>query len=247
MPVTPIPSAAPRLQFGPFELLAARKMLLEEGRPVRLGGRAIDILIALTERAGDLVTKDELTARAWPDAVVDDANLRVHVAAVRKVLGDGQGGARYIVNVSGRGYRFVAPIRRADQDTAIPATSSAGSHANNLPAPVVRMIGRNETVATLAAQLRQRRFVSVVGPGGMGKSTVAQAAAVEVVASDRIAARYVDLAAIAEPRLVAAALATVLGLSVPSDGPVPESGRVPAARTDADPVRQLRACDWSGR
>jgi predicted ATPase/DNA-binding winged helix-turn-helix (wHTH) protein len=221
LPLKPAPPAEQRLQFGPFELLPAQKTLLEEGRPVRLGGRAVELLIALTQRAGDLITKDELTARAWPGAVVDDANLRVHVSALRKVLGDGQDSARYIVNVSGRGYRFVAPVLRRDPPAAAPDIAAAGDRAQNLPAPVVRMIGRGDIVRTLGAQLRLRRFVSVIGPGGIGKSTVALAAAAELTQADRIQARYVDLAAIADPGLVAAALATVLGLSVPSDGPVP--------------------------
>jgi DNA-binding winged helix-turn-helix (wHTH) protein len=93
--------------FGPFRLFPAHKLLLEGDAPVRIGSRALDILIALVERAGDLVTKKELLVSAWPTTTVDEANLRVHIAGLRKLLGDGQSGARYIVNVAGRGYRFV--------------------------------------------------------------------------------------------------------------------------------------------
>ena len=108
------------MAFGPFRLIPARGILVEGDKPCRLGSRAMDILLALVERAGETVSKQDLLARAWPGTFVDDANLRVHVAALRKVLGDGQSGARYIVNVMGRGYCFVAPVREVD-GTGIPA------------------------------------------------------------------------------------------------------------------------------
>src|SRR5471030_1779588 len=84
--------------FGRFQLLRGQKMLLDCGNPVRLGSRALEILIALTERAGEVVTKAELIALVWPSTYVDEANLRVHIAALRKVLGDGADGSRFIVN-----------------------------------------------------------------------------------------------------------------------------------------------------
>ena len=97
--------------FGPFRLLLAQRLLLEGERPVRLGSRATDILIALVERAGDLVGKSELMTLVWPDTFVEEGNLKVNVAALRRALGDGQGGRRHIVTTTGQGYRFVAPIR----------------------------------------------------------------------------------------------------------------------------------------
>jgi DNA-binding winged helix-turn-helix (wHTH) protein len=105
------------LAFGPFELFRGKKVLLEEGRPVRLGSRAFDILTALVERAGEVVGKNELMTYAWPNTFVEESNLRVHVASLRKILGDGHGGVRYIVNVSGRGYSFVASVGRAQSAT----------------------------------------------------------------------------------------------------------------------------------
>ena len=89
--------------FGSFRLIPARRMLSEEGKTMRIGGRALDILAALLERAGETISKEELIARAWPDTVVEEAALRVHVAALRKTLGDGRAGKRYIANLSGRG------------------------------------------------------------------------------------------------------------------------------------------------
>ena len=87
-------------------------MLLEDGKPLRLGSRALDILVTLVESAGETIRKDQLIARTWPDTVVDEGALRVHVAALRKALGDGRAGKRYIANIPGRGYSFVAPVTR---------------------------------------------------------------------------------------------------------------------------------------
>jgi DNA-binding winged helix-turn-helix (wHTH) protein len=99
--------------FGPFRLSVTGRVLEKGSVPVRLGSRALDILIALVERPAEVVTKKELFARVWPDLVVDEGNLRYQVSALRKALGEGQSGARYVTNVSGRGYCFVVPISRA--------------------------------------------------------------------------------------------------------------------------------------
>jgi len=107
--------------FGAFRLLPAQRILLEDGKPVNLGSRALDVLVALVESAGDTIHKDKLIARTWPDTVVDEGALRVHVAALRKALGDGRGVNRFIANIPGRGYAFVAPVtrERAHADNAL--------------------------------------------------------------------------------------------------------------------------------
>jgi DNA-binding winged helix-turn-helix (wHTH) protein len=103
--------AAPiEVSFGPFRLLPTQFLLLEGGKPVPLGSRALEILIVLLERPGQLVSKQELMARVWPNIFVDPANLTVHVSALRRMLRDGRDGNRYIINVPGRGYSFVAPV-----------------------------------------------------------------------------------------------------------------------------------------
>src|SRR4051794_9764113 len=96
------------LRFGRFSLDPARKKLLAEGDAVRLGGRALDLLIALVERAGDVVSHEELFARVWPRTVVEESSLRVHMSALRKALGESCE-TRYIASVPGRGYSFVMP------------------------------------------------------------------------------------------------------------------------------------------
>jgi DNA-binding winged helix-turn-helix (wHTH) protein len=103
--------AAPtELSFGPFRLLPTRFLLLEGDSPVALGSRALEILIILLERPGVLVSKQELMARVWPNIFVEPANLTVHISALRRALRDGRDGNRFIINIPGRGYSFVASV-----------------------------------------------------------------------------------------------------------------------------------------
>jgi DNA-binding winged helix-turn-helix (wHTH) protein len=99
------------ISFGPFRLLPAQFLLLEGDKPVPLGSRAMHILMVLLERPGELVTKQELMARVWPNLFVEPANLAVHISALRRALRDGRNGNRFIINIPGRGYCFVTPIR----------------------------------------------------------------------------------------------------------------------------------------
>ena len=135
------------ISFGPYRLLAAQRLLLERDQPVRLGSRAFDILAALVERAGEVVGKEQLIARAWPRTFVEEANLKIQVSALRRALGDGQGGNRYVITVPGRGYNFVAPVRREEPSLAPLPPTVASTAAHNLPFAVTRMIGREEAAA----------------------------------------------------------------------------------------------------
>ena len=99
-----------QIAFRPYRLLPTQFLLLEGGKPVPLGSSALEILIVLLERPGQLVSKQELMARVWPNIFVDPANLTVHVSALRRMLRDGRDGNRFIINVPGRGYSFVAPV-----------------------------------------------------------------------------------------------------------------------------------------
>ena len=113
------------LSFGPFSLFAAERLLKKGDEPIPLGDRALDILIALAERPGEVVPHKELISTVWPGVTVEDANLRAHIAALRKALGDGRAGARYVSNVAGRGYCFVAPITRSTAVRTVPVTTIA--------------------------------------------------------------------------------------------------------------------------
>jgi len=98
--------------FGPFRLLPAQFLLMEGDKPVHLGSRALELLIVLLGRPGELVSKQELMARVWPNTFVEPANLTVHISALRRTLRDGRDGNRFIINIPGRGYCFVMPIRQ---------------------------------------------------------------------------------------------------------------------------------------
>ena len=111
-----VPAAAPDkdvLSFGPFRLVVSERLLTREGAPVELGTRALDILIALVSTPSEVISKKDLLSHVWADITVDESSLRVHMASLRKMLGDGKDGARYIATVAGRGYCFVAPVSRS--------------------------------------------------------------------------------------------------------------------------------------
>src|SRR5262249_38727571 len=111
-------SARRSFSFGPFIFFPERQLLMEGDAQVRIGGRALDILVALVERPGELVSKAELVSRAWPNTSVEESSLKVNVAALRRALGDRPGGARYIATVNGRGYRFVSAVRFSEHGAA---------------------------------------------------------------------------------------------------------------------------------
>ncbi|WP_425258824.1 ATP-binding protein [Rubrivivax sp. RP6-9] len=216
------------LRFGPFTLLPAQRVLLEAGQPLRLGSRAFDLLVLLVSRAGEVVPNAELLAAAWPNRVVEDGSLRVHIAALRKALGEGHQGQRYISNVPLRGYCFVAPVESHAVPDAVPpsggpvppaAPASGMRHA--LPVSLTRVIGRDAVVAELAQRLREHRCVSIVGAGGIGKTTVAMALARAAgEGADGGPAVVVELAALEDGQLVPAAVASALGLVLPAASPL---------------------------
>jgi predicted ATPase/DNA-binding winged helix-turn-helix (wHTH) protein len=205
--------------FGPFCLLPTQRLLLESGKPLRLGSRAFDILITVVERPGELISKEELMARVWPNMFVEPANLTVHIAALRRALGDGRAGNRYLINIPGRGYRFVASVSVAEarSPSMFPV---ARKEKHNLPTQVTRLVGRTETIHMLAVQLSEKRFLTIVGTGGIGKTSVALALAEELAADYEHGVWLVDLASVSDPHEVAKALAAVLDLEVSSDDPI---------------------------
>jgi predicted ATPase/DNA-binding winged helix-turn-helix (wHTH) protein len=197
--------------FGPFRLHPAERLLLEEKNPPRLGGRALDVLITLVERAGETVLKSELIGSVWPGAVVDESALRVHVAALRKVLGDGRDGNRFVASIPGRGYRFVAPVTREQRQEAEPPPSRP-ARSGNLPAQLMRVIGRGDVIAAATSRLSQRRLLTITGPGGVGKTTVAVAVAEATSGSYPDGVWFVGLSAIIDPALVPGAVTATLGI-----------------------------------
>jgi predicted ATPase/DNA-binding winged helix-turn-helix (wHTH) protein len=203
-----VPSAT-RVLFGPFELSTAERSLTKAGEVVAVGGRAFDILAALIDKAGEVVSKDELIAKAWPDVTVEEGSLRVHLSALRKALGDGQFGTKYIENVPGRGYCFVVPIdRQADDHDDGPTSSSA----SNLPPPLSRMIGRDDAVRDIRTMLELQRLTTILGAGGIGKTTVALAVGHAALADFTGQVFFVDLSAVKDNEQVIGAIAAAIGL-----------------------------------
>jgi predicted ATPase/DNA-binding winged helix-turn-helix (wHTH) protein len=209
------------LSFGPFSLCVAERLLKKADEPIPLGGRALDVLIALAERAGEVVPHKKLISTVWRGVTVEEANLRAHVAAVRKALGDGRDGARYVTSVSSMGYCFVAPVKRSSARQTDPVIGvTLTERVQKLPPRPARMVGRDDTVRSVAAQLQMRRFVSIVGAGGVGKTTVAISVAYTLIDDFHDAVFFIDLAALTDPQLVPTAVASALGLMVQSQDPL---------------------------
>jgi predicted ATPase/DNA-binding winged helix-turn-helix (wHTH) protein len=204
--------------FGPFRLSAAERLLEKNGVRVRLGSRALDILIALVECPAEVVCKKELIAKVWPDLVVDEGSLRFHVSALRKALGEGRSGERYVTNVSGRGYCFVAPISRAARRPALLSNCLAHSPVGLPPSPT-RMVGRAETVQLISEELAARRFLTIVGPGGIGKTTVANAVSHTMLAAFDGAVHYLDFGPLGTRSHVPNMVASTVGLPGNFDDP----------------------------
>src|SRR5580704_402709 len=207
------------ISFGPFSLFVTGRQLKRADEPIPLGGRALDLLIALVERAGEVVSYNELVSSAWPNVTVDEANLRVQIGALRKALNDGENGTRYISNVSGRGYCFVAPVSYSATQPTTTEGNADGELPRNMPPPLARMVGRDEVVRSVSEQLITGRFVSIIGPGGIGKTTVAISVAHSLLNGFRGAVFFVDLGALTNPQLVPTAVGSALGVMVQAHDP----------------------------
>ena len=216
------------VHFGPYRIHPRQRLVLEAGRPLRLGRRAVEILLILLEQAGNVVSKQELIARVWPKSVVEDGNLRVHMAALRKALGDGQAGQRYIVTVAQRGYSFVAPL--SIEPMTIPADGIPQSQAHNLPLRRTRMIGRQALIDALVQQLPQQRFITLTGAGGIGKTTVALRVAELLIGHYRDGIRLLDLGPLSAPSMILPNLAALLDLTPAEHAPLLSLARSLQAR-----------------
>ena len=208
------------ISFGPFRMDPNERLLTKNGAIVDLGARTLDTLMVLVSSPNEIVGKRELMAQVWPDVTVEEGSLRFHISGLRKALGDGENGARYITTLAGRGYCFVAPITRSHNRRGKPAVTASFPRAA-VPGHLLRMVGRQDDVLTLARELAASRFVTIVGPGGVGKTTVAAAVAHELLEDFAGAVHFVELGALSDSGLVASSLALSLGLSVRSEDPTP--------------------------
>ncbi|WFU70167.1 winged helix-turn-helix domain-containing protein [Bradyrhizobium sp. CB2312] len=197
--------------FGPFRLVPSRQLLLLDGRPVKLGGRAFELLQLLVQRCGELVSKNELMAAAWPGTFLHDSNLKVNMWSLRRSLGDTQIEPAYIATVARRGYKFIADVQ-----ASIGEIEDDPGLADPLPLPnppLLRdIVGRETEIVEIADLLADNRHVTLAGAGGIGKTTVAVAAARTYAPHCRDGICFVDLATISDPTLFGAALVTALGI-----------------------------------
>ena len=203
--------------FGSFKLLPSERVLLDENSPVKLGGRAFDILTILVSRAGEIVAKDELIASVWRDVVVEEGALKVHIAGLRKTLGQSAGASRFVSNVPGRGYIFTAPVKREVNTGPAELLPTAF----NLPSRQTRIIGRGKSVNAIVEAVASHRIVTLVGTGGIGKTTVAIAAAEQLAPRFENRTYFVDLSSLNDPALVARKVASSLGLDAPTRDMLP--------------------------
>ncbi|AZF47569.1 MULTISPECIES: winged helix-turn-helix domain-containing protein [unclassified Pseudomonas] len=216
------------VHFGPYRIHPRERLVLEAGRPLRLGRRAVDILLILLEHAGNVVSKQELIARVWPKSVVEDGNLRVHMAALRKALGDGQAGQRYIVTVAQRGYSFVAPL--SIEPMTLPTDGAPQRPSHNLPLRRTRMLGRQALIDALVQQLPQQRFITLTGAGGIGKTTVALRVAELLIGHYRDGIHLLDLAPLSAASMILPNLAALLGVPPGEHAPLTGFARSLQAR-----------------
>jgi predicted ATPase/DNA-binding winged helix-turn-helix (wHTH) protein len=213
------PGAA--LSFGSFTLVPAERLLLRGDERLRIGSRALDILIVLASRAGEIVSKDELVSQVWRNMFVEENNLRVHITSLRKVLGEGPEAQQYISNIPNRGYSFVAPVTRKESQTRADGQQPTIARLP-LPRLASRIIGREAVLDQLEGQLPEQRLLTLVGPGGIGKTTVALALAQRLDDGNSDSTAFVDFSGIANGALITELIATAAGLVLASTDPLAE-------------------------
>lgn len=202
------------LRFGNFELDLSKRRLSASGNVLHLGGKAFDILATLATRAGEVVSKQELLSAVWPDRIVEDGALRVHMVGLRKLL-DGRNGGTCIENVPGRGYVFVLPTISVDETAPdIPSfhPQTEADAQSHFPRLVTRLIGRDDFIIETARALETHRLVTIAGTGGIGKTSVALAVAEILERTERVL--FLDLASLSDGHFVLTTLATLLGVTV---------------------------------
>ena len=218
---SPISVSSPRggvASFGPFRLHVTERMLEKNGVPVKIGSRALDILVTLLEQAPEVVSKHDLNRRAWGRLIVDEGSIRAQIARLRKRLDDGDSAVSHIANIPGRGYCFTGAVAWS---VCAATARKAPMAALHLPRGPLLMVGRDDAVRELTARLKKQRFVSIVGPGGIGKTTVALALAHRMLGEFQGAIHFLELGALEDPRLLASMLASQLGAVAVSDQPLP--------------------------
>ncbi|WP_434577225.1 winged helix-turn-helix domain-containing protein [Pseudomonas sp. Z5-35] len=208
----PVPDNA--ICFGAYVLIPQHHLLLRNGEPVPLGSRALLLLITMATRAGELMEKAQLLTLVWPRVVVEECNLRAQILTLRRTFA-ANGDLGYIATVPGRGYRFAAPITTLSNSARQPDKPANAE----LQDPIKRIFGREELLDTLEKQLEQRRFVTITGHAGIGKTTVALALANRMRQRYPQGVSFIDLAPVSRGQLVHVVIAAALGIDCTAADP----------------------------
>lgn len=218
-------------ELGPFLLDTEARVLTHGGVATSLGARGVAVLGTLVSRAGEYVEKSIIVDAAWPDVVVEEANLHVQISAIRRTLARVPDAKRWIETLPRRGYRFVGPVARHPEDSTIPsagatpltsggmehpatpaAPNTATDHPNNMPARLSSFVGRTRETGEVKRLLERSRLLTVVGMGGVGKTRVALQVAAEVIERYPDGVWLVELGSISDARLVVNCVAEVFGV-----------------------------------
>ncbi|MEP7454123.1 winged helix-turn-helix domain-containing protein [Phyllobacterium sp. SB3] len=207
------------ISFGSFTLKRNGRILLYGNEPVGLGARAFDLLWFLASRPNTIISKQELLASVWPEVSVEEVSLRFHINKLRKALAKGEEASRYIFTATGRGYYFAASTIVDEERSEQRAVSSLDRHQPSLPGVLNHIYGRTEDSEAICSLVLAKRLVTVVGSGGVGKTTVAVSVALNLAANFRENVHFVDLGSISDPSLVEATVASTLGVSPQTGDP----------------------------
>ena len=205
--MSPHPGTSGTIEFGRFKVLLARRELLVDGRPTALGARAFDVLMALIDARGAVLTKDELMTRVWDGRVVEENSLQAQISALRRAFAEQRD---LIRTVAGRGYLFAGEIRPTATDGSVDSARSR----TNLPERLSELIGREAEVGEVVNLVNTHRLVTLVGAGGIGKTRLAVEVARNLAPGFADGAWVADLGPVSDPGLVPVTVADALGLSL---------------------------------
>jgi predicted ATPase/DNA-binding winged helix-turn-helix (wHTH) protein len=215
----PMPETPAIVEFGRFRILPHRRELLVDGQPIRIGGRAFDVLMAMIEARGAVLSKDALMSRVWPDRSVEQNALQAQISALRDIFGADRD---LIRTVRGRGYLFTGDVRAllagpreqpiADSISADPALTRAKT---NLAEPVSKLVGRDVDLREITSLSTAHRLLTLTGAGGIGKTRLAQAGARHLLPQFADGVWIAELAPLSDPRLVPCTVAKAVGLELP--------------------------------
>ena len=222
-------------EFARFKLHPQRRELLADGIPVELGGRAFDVLLALVEADGAVLGKNELIARVWPGRVVEENNLLVQIAAVRKALGPDR---ELLRTVAGHGYQLLTPLRVVG---AAPESGAEVGARTNLPMRVTELIGRESEVAAICALATTHRLLTLSGAGGIGKTSLSIECGRVLLPQFADGVGLAELGPLSDPQLVPVTVARALGLELA--GEMPSAERVAAALGSRQVLLILDNCE----